>query len=98
MDKDVTPMPAARSLSLPAPRWLVVALAAVVVAVSVQYTLKAMGRRSAIVRWQGALQQLDAGEDIYRRHLHPNSPMLVTLLKPLSLLPPVAGALVWFYL
>lgn len=90
-------MPAVESIALPRARWFMLFLAAVLLAVSVQYTVKAMGRRSAIIRWQSALEKLDAGEDIYQRYLHPNSPMLVMLLQPLTFLPPVAGALVWFY-
>src|SRR5437867_5153052 len=47
-------------------RWLLLALLFVFMAVSVQYTVKAMsGKRSAIVRWQEALQQLKAAADIY---------------------------------
>ncbi len=87
-----------RGLTLSRQHWFLAALAAVVAVVSVQYTFKAKENRSAIVRWQSAMRQLDAGEDIYQRHIHPNSPMLVMLLKPLTLLPPVVGALLWFYL
>ncbi len=88
----------ARHVPLTRAHWFALALAALFLAVSVQYTFKAMEHRSAIVRWQSAMQEFEAGEDIYRRHLHPNSPMLLLLLKPLMLLPPVAGALAWFYL
>jgi hypothetical protein len=73
-------------------------------AVSVQYTVKALdvrdGRqdRSAILRWRDQLLHLDTGENIYDRFGYPNPPIMALLLRPLADLPPLAGALVWYYL
>lgn len=67
------------------------------VGLSIQYSLKAMQNRSAIVRWREQLQQLD-DEDIYQRYVYPNPPIMAMMLKPLAELPPLAGSLLWFYL
>ncbi len=73
-------------------------------AVSVQYTVKTLelrhGKqdRSAILRWREQLLQIDAGENIYERYNYPNPPIMALLLRPLADLPPLAGALCWFYL
>jgi alpha-1,2-mannosyltransferase len=73
-------------------------------AVSVQYTIKALdersGRqdRSAILRWRDQLLRLDGGENIYERDRYPNPPIMALLLRPLADLPPLAGALAWYYL
>ncbi len=87
------------ALSFPgsARRWFLVGLVAILLIVSIRYTMKAMSHRSAIVRWQSALVEFEAGADIYRRYAHPNSPMLVTLLSWLTMWPPLVGALAWFY-
>jgi hypothetical protein len=66
-------------------------------ALSVQYSFKAMANRSAILRWREQLLLL-AEEDIYERHNYPNPPIMALLLRPLVELPPVVGALAWFYL
>jgi hypothetical protein len=93
-----------RRLSALPQRTFVAALLVVFAAVSVQYTLKALdlrnGRqdRSAILRWREQLLQLDSGENIYQRFTYPNPPIMALLLRPLAELPPLAGALVWYYL
>jgi hypothetical protein len=85
-------------------RGFLIALLALVFAVSVQYTLKVFdlrdGRqdRSAILRWRDQLQHLDGGENIYQRFNYPNPPIMAILLRPLAALPPLAGALCWYYL
>src|SRR5262245_58160673 len=85
-------------------RAFVAALIAVFAAVSVQYTLKTLdlrnGRqdRSAILRWREQLLQLDSGENIYQRFTYPNPPIMALMLRPLAELPPVTGALTWFFL
>ena len=78
--------------------WLPLALFLVFAAVSVQYTLKAMESRSAVLRWREQLLLLDGSEDIYQKFTHPNSPIMALTLRPIAELPPLAGALVWFYL
>src|SRR5205823_9373555 len=79
-------------------------LLAVFAAVSVQYTIKTLDLRdgkqdrSAILRWREQLLLLDGGENIYATHNYPNPPIMALLLRPLADLPPLAGALVWYYL
>ncbi len=88
-------------------RWLIAALLLFFVALSVQYAVKASrgdGRRSAILRWRDQLLSLQEGEDIYQRYTYPNPPIMALILLPVANvpewtgLPPVAGALVWYYL
>jgi hypothetical protein len=93
-----------RRLPAVSQRGFLVALLALFAAVSVQYTAKIVdlrnGRqdRSAILRWRDQLQQLDGGENIYDRYTYPNPPIMALLLRPLADLPPLAGALCWYYL
>lgn len=77
-------------------RWLLPAVLVVFSAVSVQYTLKALQHRSAFVRWREQILQLESGR-IYERFNYPNPPIMALILRPLAELPPVAGALLWFY-
>ena len=92
-------------------RWPVVSQRAFVlglfgffVAVSVQYSQKVLDARhgvqsrSAIQRWREQLLQLDSGENIYARFTYPNPPIMALMLRPIADLPPLAGALTWFYL
>jgi hypothetical protein len=101
------PMPLAdlvRPLTRISERAFLAILLAVFAALSVQYTAKALevrdGRqdRSAILRWREQLLQLDAGENIYERFGYPNPPIMALMLRPLADLPPLVGALTWFYL
>ncbi len=87
--------------STPAQRIFVVALLAIFVVVSIQYSVKVTKGRSAINRWAPQIQQLEAGEDINRNYNYPNPPIMALILWPISELitiNPVAGALVWFFL
>jgi hypothetical protein len=68
------------------------------VGVSVHYSVKALQHRSAFVRWQSQILAMDAGEDIAKKFNYPNPPIMAVLLLPLAALPPVVGALAWFYL
>ncbi|MCS6851925.1 MAG: DUF2029 domain-containing protein [Gemmataceae bacterium] len=79
-------------------RWLIGGLVVVFLTVSVQYGIKVSSHRSAIVRWRQQLEQLEAGEDIYQRHLYPNPPIMALLLRPFAKLPTMVGALSWFSL
>jgi hypothetical protein len=87
-----------------AQRWFVAGLLVLFAAVSIQYTVKVLTprngetTRSAIVRWREQLLQLDAGENIYERFTYPNPPVMALALRPIAELPPLAGALVWYYL
>src|SRR5262245_57234947 len=80
-------------------RWFLILLLVLFAALSIQYTQKALdprGTRSAILRWREQFQAWDGGEDIFNRY--PNPPIMALILKPLAGLPPLAGALTWFYL
>ena len=65
---------------------------------SLQYSLKALDHRSAILRWQEQLRAMDDGVDIATRYTYPNPPVMGVILLPLAKLPPLAAALTWFYL
>ncbi len=85
-------------------RGFLAALLILFAAVSIQYTIKTLelrdGKqdRSAILRWRDQLKSLDGGENIYLSKNYPNPPIMALLLRPLADLPPLAGALVWYYL
>jgi hypothetical protein len=93
-----------RSWPVLSQRTFVLALLALFAVVSIQYTVKALdtrnGRqdRSAILRWREQLLDLDSGENIYQRYTYPNPPIMALLLRPLAELPPLAGALTWYFL
>jgi alpha-1,2-mannosyltransferase len=70
----------------------------VLVAASIPYAVKASEQASAFVRWHNQIQNLIADADIYLEHNYPNPPMMALLLYPLTLLPPVIGALCWYFL
>ena len=63
----------------------------------VRYSSKALQDRSAFNRWRQQIQLLGS-KDISAEFNYPNPPIMAVLLEPLAKLPPVAGALVWFYL
>jgi hypothetical protein len=81
------------------------ALAAVVVLMSVKYAAKiakpgdsGQQSRSAFLRWRHMVNGVFAGENIYVGvNEYPNPPIMAVLLRPFTALPPVAGALAWFY-
>jgi hypothetical protein len=83
---------------------LALLLAAVLLGVGIQYTLKSGENRSAFSRWRNQVQELAQGEDVYLRHNYPNAPIMGLILYPLSELPRIdfgdftldCGALAWF--
>jgi len=82
-------------------RWFMIALVLLFVGSSVQYTIKVIKnpKGSAILRWQEQLLDLEEGDvDVYRTQVHPNSPIMALILLPFAHLPPMVGALAWFYL
>jgi alpha-1,2-mannosyltransferase len=97
--------PSFSSLRL-SPRWLLGALLVFFVGLSVQYAVKASKgeHRSAILRWREQILSLHEGEDIYDTFHYPNPPIMALILTPVAALPewtglpPLACALVWFYL
>ena len=64
----------------------------------ISYASKAGRNASAFVRWHNQIAELTTDEDIYLRHAFPNPPIMALVLYPLVLLPPFAGAMVWFWL
>jgi hypothetical protein len=67
-------------------------------AASIPYAVKASENGSAFVRWRNQIEQLFSTENIYLRHAYPNPPIMGVVLYPLTALPPLAGALAWYYL
>jgi hypothetical protein len=68
-------------------------------AVSVSYSLKALHNRSAFDRWrQMVVLGVESGEDISAQFNYPNPPIMAILLYPLAKMPPMWGALTWFYI
>jgi hypothetical protein len=63
-----------------------------------RYTAKARHDRGAFNRWRAQILELSEGVDISERFNYPNPPVMAVLLEPLARMPPVAGALTWFYL
>jgi hypothetical protein len=80
-------------LSRPNRGWLFLALALLFVAYSWSYGLKAAEHRSAFVRWQEQVVQLEQGVDIHQRFEYPNPPIMALLLFPLAKLPDVLANL-----
>ncbi|MDB5314126.1 MAG: hypothetical protein JWO38_8328 [Gemmataceae bacterium] len=80
-------------------------LAVVVVGMSLKYAAKVtkpgdggQQTRSAFLRWRAMIHEVFAGENIYVGvHEYPNPPIMAVVLKPFADLPPVAGAMAWFY-
>jgi hypothetical protein len=102
-----------RRVPVPAPaapqfQWraaFLAALAVVVVAASVKYAAKVSKpgdtgaqTRSAFLRWRGMIHEVFAGGNIYvGANEYPNPPVMAVLLKPFASLPPLTGAMAWFY-
>jgi hypothetical protein len=82
-------------------RWFLVALCAFFLAINVQYVLKVANsereHRSAFLRWATQIVYLDDGVNIWERFNYPNPPIMALILAPFVYLPPLAGALLWFY-
>jgi hypothetical protein len=93
-------------------RWFLAALLLLFIGQSIQYSFKISGEslrshpttgetdqphRGAITRWRESLQHL-FDDNIYDRFNYPNPPIMALLLTPIATLPPLAGALCWFYL
>ena len=90
--------PLETSLPSPAPRRVFVAgLVLFFVGLGVAHGPKARDERSAFSRWRSQLQQLGQ-VDISAQFNYPNPPIMAVLLEPLANLPPLVGALLWFYL
>jgi hypothetical protein len=67
------------------------------VALSIQYTFKAFENRGAIGRWYAQLELFAQGQNIWEEFNYPNPPIMALILTPLTYLPPLSAALVFFY-
>jgi alpha-1,2-mannosyltransferase len=80
-------------------------LAVVLLVTSLQYAAKVAkpadhGRqtRSAFLRWRAMILDVFAGANVYvGKNEYPNPPVMAIVLRPFAELPPVVGALAWFY-
>ena len=80
-------------------------LAIVVVGMSLKYAVKiekpgdtGQQSRSAFLRWRSMIHEVFAGTNIYVGvYEYPNPPIMAIVLKPFADLPPMAGAIAWFY-
>lgn len=77
-------------------------LAAILLAASIPYAIKAAHHGSAFVRWHNQIAELfsatDVYHNIYRLHAYPNPPPMALILYPLTFLSPLGGALVWYFI
>ena len=54
--------------------------------------------RSAFLRWRGMILDVFEGANVYvGKNEYPNPPIMAIILRPFVELPPVAGAMAWFY-
>ena len=60
------------------------------------YKAKAEDDRSAIIRWHHQVLELRSGTNIWNKYYFPNPPIFPISLYPLTMLPPVDAAMVWF--
>ncbi len=60
------------------------------------YKAKAEDDRSAIIRWHHQVLELRSGTNIWNKYYFPNPPIFPISLYPLTMLPPVSAAMVWF--
>lgn len=82
-----------------------IVLAVIVVGMSLKYAAKinkpgdgGEQTRSAFLRWRGIIHDLFAGANVYEGvYEYPNPPVMALVLKPFADLPPVVGAMGWFY-
>jgi hypothetical protein len=80
-------------------------LAVALVFASVKYAAKVnkpgdtgQQTRSAFLRWRAMIRDVFTGTNIYvGRNEYPNPPVMAVILRPFAELPPVAGAMAWFY-
>src|SRR5436190_18374111 len=81
-------------------RWFVAVLVVFFIALSVQYSFKVLGKEggSAIVRWHNQLHEVIDGGNPYEGSPYPNPPIMAILLTPFAVVPPLVGALCWYYL
>jgi hypothetical protein len=80
-------------------------LAAIVLITSIQYLAKVsrpgesgQQMRSAFLRWRTMVREVFDGVNVYTGlNEYPNPPVMAIILRPFAELPPVPGAMAWFY-
>ncbi len=78
--------------------WFLLGLVVLFAALSVQYSIKVLHNRGAFTRWEThVLSSVENGENGAEAYNYPNPPIMALVLYPLAKLPPVWGALAWFY-
>lgn len=80
-------------------RWFLLGLVLYFVVLSFQYFHKITHKEngSALVRWNNQLLGLMDGEDPYKLYTYPNPPIMALILMPFAKVPPLLGAVLWFY-
>ena len=63
---------------------------------AIVYKAKAEDDRSAIIRWHHQVVELRAGINIWNKYYFPNPPIFPISLYPLSMMPAVDAAMLWF--
>ena len=53
--------------------------------------------RTAFLRWRPQVLALDDGRNIYDEFRYPNPPIMALILRPFMELPPLVGAMAWFF-
>ena len=74
-----------------------VGVIAIVALTAMAYIEKASDGQSAILRWQPQVWEMLDGVDIYKKYTYPNTPIVAILLLPVTALPPLATAIVFFF-
>jgi alpha-1,2-mannosyltransferase len=80
-------------------------LAIVLVVMNLQYVAKVTKpgdsrqlTRSAFLRWRAMIREVFDGVNVYTGlNEYPNPPVMAIVLRPFAELPPIVGALAWFY-
>ena len=80
-------------------------LVVLLIATSAKYVAKVMKpgdtgqqTRSAFLRWRAMILDVFDGANVYvGKNEYPNPPVMAIILRPFAELPPVAGAMAWFY-
>ena len=80
-------------------------LAIIILVTSLQYAAKVAKpaenghlSRSAFLRWRAMILDVFAGANVYvGKNEYPNPPVMAIVLRPFAELPPVVGAMTWFY-
>lgn len=86
------------ALSASGRMWFLLGLIVLFVGLSVQYSVKVLHNRGAFNRWEAHItSSVENAENGVEAYNYPNPPVMALVLYPLAKLPPVWGALAWFY-